>query len=160
VESSAGRRRPVVGDGYEVRRHVGRARAVGEEERKWEKGGGAATTILNWCAEVGDDRWGGATRRARAERGGGVLADWLTAPGRQRPETGGGRRRVLAARPVEQGRGKRADRWAAATVRGGVDSNRIQICSNFGRLKRCLLVLQKLEIKYDWKESEMRNNFA
>jgi hypothetical protein len=135
----------------------------GKRRENGKKEGGAAMTILNWCAEVGDDRWGGATRRARAERGGGergVLADWLRAPGRQRPETGGGRRRVLAARPVEQGRGKRADQWAAATMSGGVDSNRIQICSNFGRLKRCLLVLQKLEIKYDWKESEMKNNFA
>jgi hypothetical protein len=52
-----------------VGRGVGRARAAGEEERKWGKGGGAvaAMTVLNRHAEVGDGLWGGTTWWVRAE---------------------------------------------------------------------------------------------
>jgi hypothetical protein len=35
----------------------------------------------------------------------------------------------------------------------------IQICPNFDRYKRCVTVLKKLEIKYGWKDLEIRNNF-
>jgi hypothetical protein len=35
---------------------------------------------------------------------------------------------------------------------------RIQFCPNFNRFKRCIFMLKKLELKYGWKELEMRNN--
>jgi hypothetical protein len=93
----------------------------GKRRENGEKEGGvvAVVTVLNWRTEVGVGRLGGATWRARAERGG---ADWWTVPGRQRPETGGHERRGAAmscGRPTEQGRGKGADRWAVAIVPSG-----------------------------------------
>jgi hypothetical protein len=65
----------------------------------------------------------------------------------------------------------RRRRWLtggpSGTVPGGADSNwiqkyfkRIQNSPNFDCLKRCLPFLQKWEIKYGWKELEMRKNFA
>jgi hypothetical protein len=92
----------------------------------------------------------------------------------------GGGRRVEGGNGEE--RGGRADKWAATIVPGGgtgcqahpsgtvpgdVNSNWIQNISNgfkftpnFDRSKSCLPVLEKLEIKYGWKELEMGNNFA
>jgi hypothetical protein len=62
---------PVIDNGQEVGRGVGRARAAGKEERKWGKGGacGGDGDCFNTARRVGDDRWGGATRQVRAERG-------------------------------------------------------------------------------------------
>jgi hypothetical protein len=57
----------------------------------------AATTVLNRCAEVGDDRQGGTTQRERAERGG---------PANRR----------IAPRPCP------ADRGPAAMHAGGADA--------------------------------------
>jgi hypothetical protein len=78
----------------------------------------------------------GVTRRGgvnRAERGGGWGPDrWGTAgaarqwPASARPRRARAARRGHAAWPAEQGRGEGTDRWAAATVPGGADSNRIQ----------------------------------
>jgi hypothetical protein len=62
---------PVIDSGQEVGRGVGRARAAGKEERKWGKGEacGGDGDCFNTAHRVGDDRWGGATRQVRAERG-------------------------------------------------------------------------------------------
>jgi hypothetical protein len=56
---------------------------------------------------------------------------------------------------------------ASSTVRPIRFSNRIKFISNgfkfapnFDRSKSCLPVLQKWEIKYGWKEIEIRNNFS
>jgi hypothetical protein len=38
-------------------------------------------------------------------------------------------------------------------------SNRFKFALNFDRSKRYLHVLEKLEIKYEWKDLEIRNNF-
>jgi hypothetical protein len=38
-------------------------------------------------------------------------------------------------------------------------SNGFKFDSNFDRSKMCLPVLQKLEVKYGWKELEIKNNF-
>jgi hypothetical protein len=38
-------------------------------------------------------------------------------------------------------------------------SNEFKFALNFDRSKMCLPVLEKLEIKYGWKELEIRNNF-
>jgi hypothetical protein len=35
----------------------------------------------------------------------------------------------------------------------------IQICPDFNRSKRCLPLLERFQIKYGWKELEIRNNF-
>jgi hypothetical protein len=54
-----------------------------------------------------------------------------------------------------------ADRRDRQHSAAGADLNRfkqIQICPNLDRSKRCLSVLQKLEMEYGWKELEMRNN--
>jgi hypothetical protein len=37
---------------------------------------------------------------------------------------------------------------------------RIQFYPNFDRSKRCLPMLEKLEIKYGWKELDMGNNYS
>jgi hypothetical protein len=82
-------------------------------------------------------------------------------------ETGLGRQRLGA------GRGNAARRVGAALASGAGStlcpirfSNRIKFISNgfkfapnFNRFKRCLIVLEKLEVKYGWKELEIRNNF-
>jgi hypothetical protein len=39
-------------------------------------------------------------------------------------------------------------------------SNNFKFSSNFDSSKRCLPLLQKFQIKYGWKELEMRNNFS
>jgi hypothetical protein len=39
-------------------------------------------------------------------------------------------------------------------------SNRFKFAPIFNRSKRCLPLLQKLEIKYGWKEFEIRNNLS
>jgi hypothetical protein len=79
-------------------------------------------------------------------------------PGRQR--LGAGRGNV--ARPV----GATLTSGAGSTVRPIQFSNRIKFISNgfkfapkFDRSKICLPVLGKLEVKYGWKELEIRNNF-
>jgi hypothetical protein len=126
VESHAGRHPPVIGGRWEVGRGVGRAGASGEKKRKQGKGAGdavAAMIILNRRIKVGDGRRGGATRRARTERGGerggpGRLADDAR-PAAARDRRVWVVRHGHAARPVEQGRGKGADRWAIAIVPGG-----------------------------------------
>jgi hypothetical protein len=63
--------------------------------------------------------------------------------------------------------GATVTRGPGSTVPDGANSNwikkyfkRIQICLNFDRSERCLTLLRKLEIKYGWKEIEIRNNFA
>jgi hypothetical protein len=38
-------------------------------------------------------------------------------------------------------------------------SNGFKFALNFDRSKRCLPLLKKLEIKYGWKDLEIRNNF-
>jgi hypothetical protein len=55
---------------------------------------------------------------------------------------------------------------AGSTVRPICFSNRINFIScgfkfatNFDQSKWCLPLLEKLEIKYGWKELEIRNNF-
>jgi hypothetical protein len=64
--------------------------------------------------------------------------------------------------------------WVGAVLTSGVGStvhpirfsNRIKFISNgfkfapnFDRSKRCLLLIEKLEVKYGWKEIKIRNNF-
>jgi hypothetical protein len=39
-------------------------------------------------------------------------------------------------------------------------SNNFKFSSNFDSSKRCLPLLHKFQIKYSWKDLEMRNNFA
>jgi hypothetical protein len=56
-------------------------------------------------------------------------------------------------------------RGLGSTVLGGMNSNGIQTISNrfkfapsFDRSKRCLPLLKRFQIKYGWKEIEIRNN--
>jgi hypothetical protein len=39
-------------------------------------------------------------------------------------------------------------------------SNDFKFSSNFDSFKRCLPVLKQFQIKYGWKEIEIRNNFS
>jgi hypothetical protein len=68
---------------------------------------------------------------------------------------------------VERARhGAALTRWPGSTVRPDSVLNRKSISNgfkfalNFDRLKRCLSLLQKFQIKYVWKELEIRNNFS
>jgi hypothetical protein len=79
--------------------------------------GGTVATVLNRCAEVGDGRRGGAMRHARAERGRERGGSRSTSG--RRPAGYDSRPAGDMAWPVEQGRGKGVDRWAATTVSGG-----------------------------------------
>jgi hypothetical protein len=83
----------------------------GREEKTGKRRGDAvaAVVVLNQRTEVGDDRRGDATRRARAESGG----EREGGPGRQRPNRGGGR--GLTGGPRPQCRtAALADKWARA----------------------------------------------
>jgi hypothetical protein len=72
IRIPCGRHPPVIDGGQEVGRCVGRTRAAREEERKRGKGRGCGGggDRFNSARRVGDGRWGGATWRAMAERGG------------------------------------------------------------------------------------------
>jgi hypothetical protein len=94
--------------------------------RAWGGAGGAGTT------EAGSGRARGAEQRSgeRVGAGTGIVAMWRRREGVSDRPADGARpaaardrwavRHGLAARPAKQGRGKGADRWATATVSGGI----------------------------------------
>jgi hypothetical protein len=88
--------------------------------------------ILNRCAEVGDDRRGGATRQARFKREEEREGGWVPADSGPRPAGASG-----VARPCHAagrtGEGKGADRWATAIVPAAVPANRRAQCTVPGR---------------------------
>jgi hypothetical protein len=103
---------PIAGGGQEVRGVLGELVWSGKMREKWgkERGAVATATVLNRRAKVEDDRWGCATRQARAERE------------RERSRPTGGRGRRGAALPQgrsNKGGGRGADRCVAAIVPGG-----------------------------------------
>jgi hypothetical protein len=78
----------------------------GKRRENGENEGGvvAVVTVLNWRTEVGAGRLGGATWRARAERGGRLVDGARSAAARDRRARAAWRGH--AVRPTEQGRGK------------------------------------------------------
>jgi hypothetical protein len=77
----------------------------------------------------------------------------IGASGQRRCAKGRGENEIAAASGTE-----RWDRQHSAVGAVLNRFKRIQICPNFDRSKSFLPLLQQLEIKYGWKELEMRNN--
>jgi hypothetical protein len=146
-------------EGWEAERERGGAWAWRGQRRSMVSGGSSPAVV----------HVGGGVVRATVKGDGvgatrnGVVDRWV---GMQR---GPGRQRLGAAR----GSAVRRSTWcwqvgpAAQCARFGFQtesnrnkfiSNGFKLALNFDRSKMCLLVLQKLQIKYGWKEIEIRNN--
>jgi hypothetical protein len=141
---------------------------MGEGE-KWGVAMGGAhfkPDVRRW----GTGRWGGTTRQVRA-KGGCLAPTGRRRPGRQRPEADGRGRSARSCRMASAKQGSQgADVLAPTTVTSGgglnpnrfqiqMDSNQVQIDSNFDRPKRNHPELQKFEIEYSFKYFERMNNF-
>jgi hypothetical protein len=164
-----------------------RARARGDEGKRRGRGGrvGAAWG-QDRSGEGGAEVWCRVSRHdtSAAAPGHSDSGGWRTSRGRDCDTRGDGRERREAQRLTVR-RDDAGARWAAAGCgrarrHGAVltrgpgstmppDSvlNRIKFISNgfkfapnFDRSKRCFPLLQKLEIKYGWKEFKIRNNLS
>jgi hypothetical protein len=132
-----------------------------EERRGWGRG-----AVALGCSD--SSRWRTSHRRGgrAVNRGGGGSErrghiGWRVGPG-----DSGARWTAARCRMARQ-RVHDADTWAwqhsAERPEFKLDSKIFKTESNFlnfDRSKRCLPLLQKLEIKYGWKELEVRNNFS
>jgi hypothetical protein len=117
-----------------------------------------------WVAPLSPNRGGWrawATRRGttdkqgRVSRGPSVSGGVLEGERRERQHGG----EALTCGPGQHSVGRRDSKLSLNRTKSQTGPNQFQIPSNFPRSKQDLLDLQKIEIKYGWREFEIRNNF-